>query len=197
MFITKGRALLLATIAVAVFIPATAGGDEPPSAPVAPSVITSDSKCPRGLHSVGDYRTYAARAYKRESVSRRAHRRLAYMKKCQHSPWATRMVERYHKRFKSAREYRQAIAAARAAARRAMAGLEATLAAIARCESHGNPRAISPGGTYRGKYQFDHATWQEVGGTGDPAAAPESEQDMRAAMLYRKAGPGRWPICGR
>lgn len=67
---------------------------------------------------------------------------------------------------------------------------------IASCESGGNPRAVSDGGTYRGKYQFDRRTWAEVGGSGDPAAAPEAEQDKRAAMLLAKAGPGRWPVCG-
>lgn len=75
--------------------------------------------------------------------------------------------------------------------------IPAHLASIAQCESHGNPRAISPGGTYRGKYQFDFSTWASVGGEGDPAAASETEQDRRAAMLYNSAGPGRWPVCGR
>ena len=75
--------------------------------------------------------------------------------------------------------------------------IPAHLASIAQCESHGNPRAISAGGTYRGKYQFDFSTWASVGGKGDPAAASETEQDRRAAMLYRTAGPGRWPVCGR
>ena len=71
------------------------------------------------------------------------------------------------------------------------------LASIAQCESHGNPRAISPGGTYRGKYQFSFSTWATVGGKGDPAAASETEQDRRAAILYRTGGPGHWPVCGR
>jgi hypothetical protein len=71
------------------------------------------------------------------------------------------------------------------------------LAAIARCESHGNPRAVSAGGTYRGKYQFSFHTWSTVGGKGDPARASETEQDRRAAMLYRRDGPGQWPVCGR
>jgi hypothetical protein len=75
--------------------------------------------------------------------------------------------------------------------------IPAALAAIAECESHGDPRAISAGGTYRGKYQFDFSTWASVGGDGDPAAASETEQDRRAAMLYHRAGPGRWPVCGR
>ncbi len=67
---------------------------------------------------------------------------------------------------------------------------------IAQCESGGNPGAISPGGQYRGKYQFDPATWRAVGGSGDPAAAPEAEQDRRAAILYSRTGPSSWPVCG-
>jgi len=70
------------------------------------------------------------------------------------------------------------------------------LQAIASCESGGNPRAISANGTYRGKYQFSTATWAGVGGTGDPAAASEAEQDKRAAMLYARSGAGQWPVCG-
>ncbi|HEX6389086.1 MAG TPA: transglycosylase family protein [Solirubrobacteraceae bacterium] len=71
------------------------------------------------------------------------------------------------------------------------------LASIAACESGGNPRAIGGGGAYRGKYQFSYSTWASVGGSGDPAAAPEAEQDRRAAMLYARSGPGQWPVCGR
>jgi len=70
------------------------------------------------------------------------------------------------------------------------------LQAIAQCESGGDPRAIGGGGAYRGKYQFSYATWAGVGGSGDPAAAPEAEQDRRAAMLYDRSGAGQWPVCG-
>ena len=73
----------------------------------------------------------------------------------------------------------------------------ATLEQIAECESGGNPRAISPDGRYRGKYQFSRATWESVGGTGDPAEAPEAEQDRRAAILYERQGPSAWPNCAR
>lgn len=72
----------------------------------------------------------------------------------------------------------------------------ATLDAIAACESGGNPAAVNPAGYY-GKYQFSISTWQAVGGSGNPAAASEAEQDMRAAMLYNRAGPGQWPVCGQ
>lgn len=72
----------------------------------------------------------------------------------------------------------------------------ATLEAIAACESGGDPGAVSSSGTYRGKYQFDHGTWAGVGGSGDPAAAPEAEQDYRAARLYARSGSSPWPVCG-
>ncbi|MDP9277593.1 MAG: transglycosylase family protein [Actinomycetota bacterium] len=71
-----------------------------------------------------------------------------------------------------------------------------TLNAIAACESGGNPHAISSGGSYRGKYQFDYGTWASVGGHGDPAKASEAEQDYRAALLYSRSGSSPWPICG-
>lgn len=70
-----------------------------------------------------------------------------------------------------------------------------TLEAIAACESGGDPTAVNPAGYY-GKYQFDVGTWQSVGGTGNPAEASEAEQDMRAAMLYERAGASPWPVCG-
>ena len=71
----------------------------------------------------------------------------------------------------------------------------ATLRRIAQCESGGNPRAVSPDGRYRGKYQFDRATWRAMGGSGDPAAAPEAEQDRRAAALLRQRGTAPWGRC--
>jgi Transglycosylase-like domain len=71
-----------------------------------------------------------------------------------------------------------------------------TLDAIGACESGGNPAAVSSDGTYRGKYQFDFGTWESVGGSGDPAAASESEQDYRAALLYSQSGSSPWPVCG-
>jgi muramidase (phage lysozyme) len=66
---------------------------------------------------------------------------------------------------------------------------------IAQCESGGNPRAISRTGRYRGKYQFDRATWEANGGRGDPAKASEARQDRIAMRLYRKRGTAPWPNC--
>ena len=73
--------------------------------------------------------------------------------------------------------------------------LPAVLRRIADCESGGNPRAVSPNGMYRGKYQFSRETWRAIGGTGDPAAAPESVQDRLALKLYRREGTSPWPNC--
>jgi hypothetical protein len=72
-----------------------------------------------------------------------------------------------------------------------------SLARIAQCESGGDPTAISADGRYRGKYQFTRATWARMGGSGDPAAAPEAEQDQRAAALLAQEGTSPWPVCGR
>jgi peptidoglycan hydrolase-like protein with peptidoglycan-binding domain len=74
---------------------------------------------------------------------------------------------------------------------------DATLARIAQCESGGDPTAVSADGTYRGKYQFDRETWAQMGGTGDPADAPEAEQDRIAAKLLAARGTAPWPVCGQ
>jgi len=70
------------------------------------------------------------------------------------------------------------------------------LRSIASCESHDNPRAVSSSGLYRGLYQFSFSTWRVVGGSGDPAAAPRSEQTWRAWVLLKNHGSGHWPVCG-
>ena len=79
--------------------------------------------------------------------------------------------------------------------RRTSVRMPAILRQIAECESGGNPRAISPGGQYRGKYQFSRETWSNLGGSGDPAAAPEWLQDRLALKLYRLRGTAPWPNC--
>jgi hypothetical protein len=69
--------------------------------------------------------------------------------------------------------------------------------ALANCESGNNPRAYSPSGPYYGLYQFSMATWQGVGGRGDPRDASSSEQTYRAQLLYKRQGAGAWPVCGQ
>jgi hypothetical protein len=95
------------------------------------------------------------------------------------------------------RHLRKRVAQAqRHAAASATTTTSAPLQAIAACES-GNNAATDTGNGFYGKYQFTQSTWQSVGGTGNPAAASEAEQDQRAAMLYSRTGAASWPVCGR
>jgi peptidoglycan hydrolase-like protein with peptidoglycan-binding domain len=84
---------------------------------------------------------------------------------------------------------------ARSVRRTSSLRLPLALRRIAECESGGNPRMVSPGGTYRGKYQFSRETWRNLGGSGDPAEAPEWLQDRLAMKLYRQSGTAAWPNC--
>jgi len=77
------------------------------------------------------------------------------------------------------------------------------LARLRACESGGNYAALSPGGAYRGAYQFATSTWRSVAGRHfpkwkdyDPAAAPGLVQDAMARALYLEQGRRPWPICG-
>jgi soluble lytic murein transglycosylase-like protein len=67
-------------------------------------------------------------------------------------------------------------------------------AALAKCESGGNPKAVNPAGYY-GLYQFSLSTWASVGGTGNPINASPEEQTARAQALYARGGARQWG-CG-
>ena len=89
------------------------------------------------------------------------------------------------------------VAAVRSSSGGGSAGGGGAWAAVANCESGGNPSAVSSTGKYRGLYQFSTETWRSVGGSGDPAAASAAEQTRRAQMLLARSGAGQWPECGR
>ena len=79
-----------------------------------------------------------------------------------------------------------------AAAPAAVSGDDAAIwAAIAQCESGGNP-SINTGNCYYGMYQFSLPTWRSVGGSGLPSDASVEEQTMRARMLQQRSGWGQW-----
>lgn len=67
---------------------------------------------------------------------------------------------------------------------------------LAQCESGGNPSIISSNGLYHGLYQFSIPTWQAMGGSGAASSAVPDEQTYRAQILWDRAGPGQWPVCG-
>jgi uncharacterized protein YabE (DUF348 family) len=68
-------------------------------------------------------------------------------------------------------------------------------AALAKCESGGNPKAVNSAGYY-GLYQFSLSTWHAQGGSGNPIDASSAEQTNRAQILYGKTGASSWPSCG-
>jgi lysozyme family protein len=90
----------------------------------------------------------------------------------------------------------ETLAALGVTAREASADPGTILERIAECESGGEP-TMDTGNGYYGKYQFSRSTWRSVGGRGNPARASESEQDRRAARLYRREGTKPWPVCGK
>ncbi len=64
---------------------------------------------------------------------------------------------------------------------------------IVKCESEFNPRAVNQQNrAHFGLFQFKLATWQSVGGKGNPVDASPQEQFKRAKILQEKAGWGQW-----
>jgi uncharacterized protein YabE (DUF348 family) len=70
-------------------------------------------------------------------------------------------------------------------------------AALAACESGGNPAAVSRSGAYHGLYQFSVSTWRAMGGSGLPSEASAAEQTERAQALQARSGWGQWPACAK
>ena len=167
-------ALLLpaAPAAAAVSAPLPAGGGDA----VAP--LLRVAKAPLVRRDV-----HAAR-----TLARIQDRRLRRSYRATISAWPAARIHRHTETL------RRRLRRARRAARRSTAS--PALQAIAACESGGNPRTDTGNGFY-GKYQFTLSTWRALGGTGNPAQAPESEQDRRAATLLARAGAGQWPVCAR
>jgi hypothetical protein len=67
-------------------------------------------------------------------------------------------------------------------------------------DTSGGYHAVSPGGTYRGAYQFVQSTWDNVARAAgrpdlvgvDPAQAAPADQDQLALFLYHQQGAGPW-----
>ena len=67
-------------------------------------------------------------------------------------------------------------------------------AALAACESGGDPTAVLPARRY-GLFGIGNDDWALVGGTGFPFEASVEEQLARAKLLYQRRGAAAWPDC--
>jgi hypothetical protein len=167
----RSKTLMSVLACAAVAVPAVAAGD----------VATTSQKAHVAAHQRlvhKDHKLAKRKAYLHRQRLKR--NRVAII-----STWSNRKLVRDIRKLR-----RQTLGPAR------IPWVRAKLRRIARCESHNNPRAVNPSGTYRGKYQMSFRTWQLAGGHGDPAAAPSWEQDRRAAIILRRLGVGQWPVCG-
>jgi Transglycosylase-like domain len=205
----KAPLIAVISVGIAAATPAVAiSAKEPSSAESrapAPNAVT-DSHQPFGATPITDT-AYAEDQRKKQRLLKRYVRlrnrlnRLIAKREGRRKPKSIRHISAAkaqwpdRKLLKATRTLRKRIRRVRSHIR-ATAAVRGRLDRIAACESHGNPRAIGGGGIYRGKYQFSYGTWASVGGRGDPAAAPEHEQDRRAAILLARTGGSAWPVCG-
>ena len=65
---------------------------------------------------------------------------------------------------------------------------------LAQCESEGQWDLDTDNG-YFGGLQFSLGSWEEVDGSGSPAATSREEQIMRAEFLFDLQGWSAWPRC--
>lgn len=75
---------------------------------------------------------------------------------------------------------------------------------LRQCESTDNYHAVNASGVYRGAYQFDQKTWDDVTGRHfpflagrDPAAVEPWWQDAVTRALWSERGREPWPVCGK
>lgn len=152
--------------------------------------------CSHGHKSTTAYEriTMILRSNKRFTKSRV--KKARHYVRCVATRAKSRAVRRHYKKQLKWRQAHRWIISLRQQWSKVPQWLKDKLRIISGCESGGDPGAVSPSGAYRGKYQFSPTTWGSVGGHGDPAAAPEEEQDVLAARLYLRSGPSQWPVCG-
>lgn len=100
-----------ATVALIVWLLILAAAAEAHVVKIGKSIESASAQvsCPI-TYTVQDYRSYASRVYQRKRVSKKAHRVLDAMHRCQHSYRARVAVGSHHDRYKTGRESRQRIA---------------------------------------------------------------------------------------
>lgn len=182
------------SIAVLAAIVAVVGTGFTPVQDTQQQAISSAAGCSKS-YTRGMFHAAARKVYTRGNwqVTAAEKRKIRRYVRCQRGGAKARHNVRGHlRRYKSAHTRRFYWEIQRAK----VIGEVRAISYIAACESGGNPQAIGGGGAFRGKWQFTFDTWASVGGSGDPAAASEAEQDVRAVWLRRSRGTGPWPVCG-
>jgi hypothetical protein len=107
-------------------------------------------RCIEGMYTVKEYRLYADRVYKRDTISKQARKRMTRMHVCQ-SSWEDRLrVSRRHEKLKKARTAR------------ARPVITALMDCIMRHESTYNP--LAQNGKYKGLAQWSPEAWARHGG---------------------------------
>lgn len=67
---------------------------------------------------------------------------------------------------------------------------------LSSCEAGQDPTNLSPGGKYRGAFQFSLPTWHAAGMSGDPIDYTYADQKKAAMSWATQADPaGQWPVC--
>jgi hypothetical protein len=69
--------------------------------------------------------------------------------------------------------------------------------ALAKCESGGDPNAVSSNRLYWGAFQFAIGTWHGIGMSGVPTDYDYGTQLAAAKKLQSRSGWGQWPRCAR
>jgi hypothetical protein len=69
--------------------------------------------------------------------------------------------------------------------------------ALAKCESGGDPNAVSSNRLYWGAFQFAIGTWHGIGMSGVPTDYDYGTQLAAAKRLQARSGWGQWPRCSR
>ena len=109
-----------------------------------------EQRCIEGIYTVKQYRRYAGRVHKRDTISKQARKRMTRMHICQ-SSWKDRqLVGRWHVRFQKQR----------VATRRPV--ITPLMDCIMKHESTYNPLAVN--GQYKGLAQWSPEAWARHGG---------------------------------
>lgn len=199
MFSLRTRLLLVACVVLAVFIPATAGGQSEPPQQITPVGVSEPQK--RCFVTQKTHRRYVRAVYSRKTVSERSLKRLDKLRRCAASPKAAHNMLRLQRSEGQARRVRLR------ADRCTSYGEWAIPAYIVMKESGGRIDARNKDSTAGGYYQFIDSTWfayggkdyhdpNPVGGFQHPAAmAPAHEQHCVAHRAWAGgAGSSHWAL---